>query len=564
MNPFWFCLSVLACLNLTLPTSLKAEAQKPYHWPIQTQSSEAQKSFDQGMLYFYGFNNAEATKTFRKAIEQDPTCALCHWGVFMSWVPTGDLELSDQMSEEIRLGLEALSFDLPDSKTVSKRDPVEKLLLQAAQSFFPKPLSDKPKEVIEKSSKESSKKSAKTNYKKTLKANVEKKPTSATKPEITFDKRIRLLADAMRKVYQKNPDNTDVGAVFVSILMDISSPNCHSGVKFPLWDTPEIRAVLENVLNLDSHHPGANHFAIHSAEVSPHPERALISGDRLPSLVPDIAHYVHMPSHLFLRLGRYPEAILANQKAIAVDEIYLKANPKQETYYEGFYLHNYYFLWAAAGLNNNLALASATSKQILEKLKLNTNTKMVFLNEIYILTQIFTQLRFELWDQVLEAKPLPFERDYVRAVEHFARGLAWVQKKELAKAQEELREVEKYQSKLPKEDKDGPTRDLSQIGISLLSAEIEDHKGNWELAKAHYQKAISTEEELKYGEPPAWHLPTRDFYAKALLRHSEVKAAIQACEDNLKVFPNQILTLGILEKAKNLLQNKTEEPKTQN
>lgn len=284
-----------------------------HHHAISTPVPLAQRYFDQGLILAYAFNHAEAERSFREAARLDPDCAMCYWGAALVLGPNINAPMEQ---DDVSKAWKALQAAIERSNKASEK---EKAYIQAlAKRYSEKALDDRS--------------------------------------PLDLD-----YADAMRELVQRYPDDLDAAALFAEALMDLHPWDywTKEGQTQP-W-TPEILTVLESVLARHENHPGANHLYIHAVEASPDPERGLASADRLHDLVPGAGHLVHMPAHIYVRLGRYHDASLANQRAIAADDSYLEQVRAQGIYPLAYVPHNHHFLWATATMEgrNRLAIGSA-------------------------------------------------------------------------------------------------------------------------------------------------------------------------------------------------------------
>ncbi len=295
------------------------EGMGNHHYPITTNSSLAQRYFDQGLILTYGFNHAEAARSFREAARLDPNCAMAHWGA--AFVLGSNINASMD-KEAIPKAYSELQKALELASHVSEK---EQALIQAlSKRYSPEPVRDR------------------------------------TPLEVAY-------ADAMREVVQRFPDDADVATLFAESLMNLNPWNYWTKDGQPQPGTPEIVSTLESALRRNPNHPGANHLYVHAVEASPHPERALPSADRLRNLVPGIGHMVHMPSHIYIRTGRYHDASLANEKAIEVDEAYIRQYHPEGIYPLAYYTHNYHFLWAAATMEGRSEVALQAARRLASK-----------------------------------------------------------------------------------------------------------------------------------------------------------------------------------------------------
>jgi len=342
-----------------------------WHMPI-TATPIAQKYFDQGMRLVYAFNHDEAIRAFREAARVDPDCAMAWWGVAYALGPNYNMPLD---AEHERAAREALVR----AQALASRAPAQE---QAYVSAVALRYGDGDRKALD-----------------------------------------RAFADAMRELAQRFPDDLDAATLYAESLMVLRP--------WALWSpdgraepgTPEILSTLETVLAKDPDHPGANHYYIHAVEASPEPERALASAGRLPGLVPGAGHLVHMPSHVYMRLGRYAEASDANARAIAVDEAYIAREKPQGVYPMMYYPHNLHFLWAAATMEGRSADAIRAARQV-TAMAAPEMVRAMPVAEYFVPTAWLALARFGHWKELLAEPAPPGDLRWAHGMWAYARGLA--------------------------------------------------------------------------------------------------------------------------------------------
>src|SRR5580765_189977 len=268
-----------------------------WHWAISSKDAQAQKYFDQGMRLMYAFNPEEAERAFREAARLDPKSAMCRWGVALS---NGN------------------NFNVP---RLPWRDSTEYAETQAAVTLAAGAPA-KERALIDALAKRTT-------------VAFPAKPEDAS----ALDK---AYADAMRAVAKQYPDDADVQVLFAESLMDQYPWHLWTPDLQPSPVTLELIATLERVLKMAPRHPGANHYYVHTMEVT-HPEKAVASADRLRGQMPNAGHMVHMPSHIYARVGRYEDAVQVNRDAVKVDEVYFGA-PTAGMLYTPYLAHNRQFV----------------------------------------------------------------------------------------------------------------------------------------------------------------------------------------------------------------------------
>src|SRR5438445_5172202 len=275
------------------------------HFAVSTKNPEAQRYFDQGMAYLYGFNHEAAIKSFQQARQLDPNLAMADWGVALALGPNINLDVD------------------PDR---------EKQAYEMVQSALKKQASPKERDIIN-----------------VLALRYSNDPNADLK---------KLAADysrAMGALSKKYPNDLDLATLYAESMMDLRPWKFWSTEGKPAPQTEEIVTVLESVLKRDPTHLGANHYYIHAIEASKHPERALKSASRLQSAAPASGHLVHMPAHIYERTGNYSGAAKANETAAAVDRQFIAKNGKEGIYPLMYYNHNLQFGTASYAMEGRFA-----------------------------------------------------------------------------------------------------------------------------------------------------------------------------------------------------------------
>jgi tetratricopeptide (TPR) repeat protein len=349
-------------------------------------------------------------------------------------------------------------------------------------------------------------------------------------------------AAAMKKVYEKYSTDPDVSALYAESIMDMHPWDMYEKkTKQPRPWTPEIVAVLEKLIKQYPKHPGAPHFYIHAVEGSKHPERGLASANLLMTLVPGAGHLVHMSSHIYIWTGDYHLGSLANIEAVKIDSAYVTACHAQGAYPLGYYPHNWHYLVATATFEGNSKLAWSAA----EKLQENT-AKGIMKQPLwgtlqhYYSISYFVAVKFGMWDTILNIKPLDKDLVYPRAILHYARGMAYLGKKDVAKAESEL-------SQLKVLAKDSvlkqvtiwninSTYDIVQIAENVLTAEVYRSKKEYDKSITAFQQAITVEDALNYNEPPDWFFSVRHHLGTALLEAGKYNEAEKIYLEDLETY----------------------------
>ncbi|MGB8221486.1 MAG: hypothetical protein WCF10_02810 [Polyangiales bacterium] len=466
-----------------------------YHRPITTSSAEAQRYFDQGMVLAFGFNHAEAGRSFRHGAALDDRCAMCWWGAAYVLGPNINAPMS------------------PDAGAQAWE------ALQRARALAPA-VSPEERDYIA--------------------------ALSARYVEEPLDDRRALnqaYANAMKRLSAKYPNDIDAAVLTAEALMDLHP--------WDFWDfktgeardwTPEIEGILESALQRAPDHPMANHLYIHLLEASHAPERALPSAKRLPELTPGAGHLVHMPAHVYIRVGDYHAASEANQAALEADQAYITQCRAQGTYPLAYHPHNYHFLSRTAALEGRsevaLDAANAMSAHVPEDMMRQPGLTTL---QHYWITPLYVMAQFGIWDKVL-AYPKPADDlPYPTGVWHYARGLAFASRGQLAKAQVELDALrvivadERLESITVWEI--NSAKSLMQIAERLLTGKLAAERRQWTGAISALKEAVALQDEQNYDEPPSWYTSTRDVLGAVYLKAGRPKAAEKVYREDLQVFP---------------------------
>ena len=282
-----------------------------YSFPVTSSHPEVQRWFDQGLMLTYGFNHDAAERTFLKATELDPECAMCWWGAALVLGP------------HVNSGM-----DPTNNQKAWQR-------LQRAIELAPR-ASEREQAFI-----------------RALTARYAQNPPDDRRP---LDE---AYAQATGQLVAERPDDLDAAAFHAEALMDLQPWNYYDEQLQPKGHTAEIVSTLESVMARNPDHPGALHLYVHAVEASADPQRGVAAADRLRELIPGSGHLVHMPAHIYARVGRWHDAVIANQKAIEADDAYLAMcrGNAQGLYPLGYVPHNHHFLWFAASMECSSSIA---------------------------------------------------------------------------------------------------------------------------------------------------------------------------------------------------------------
>lgn len=508
---------MIALLSLSLVTSCdkppqEAEQEAPlatragaplfeglgvHQHPITTQNPDAQKYFDQGLIIDFAFNHAESVRSFQAAQALDPECAMCYWGEALALGPNinvtsnGKAIMSDESRQQAFAAIQKAQ-ELKDSVSAVERDYIDALA-----------------------------------------ARYNGDPETAREP---LD---MAYAQAMRDLHQQYPNDQDAASLFAEALMTTMPWDYWLDPANPKPHTEEVIAALEDVLAANPEHPLAIHLYIHAVEASSNPQRAEGHADTLTDLVPGAGHLVHMPAHIYWRVGRYHDASEANVKAAAVDEAYIAACNAQGFYPALYYPHNIHFLWSASSMEgrSEVAIDAARKVQANVRLEMIEQYPMV---EFFHTIPLLALVQFGHWDEIL-AEPQPAENlAFSNAIWHYARATAFSRSGNLDAVWDEhsmIVPIRSDESVLYLDTVDYPASMLLNIADELVQGEMAMLENRTDDAIAHYEQAVSIQDELPYTEPPFWYYPTRQTLGRALLTANDPQRAESVFRADLKQYP---------------------------
>ncbi|HET9818683.1 MAG TPA: hypothetical protein VFP92_05910 [Rhodanobacteraceae bacterium] len=434
----------------------------PHVFPVTTDSPRAQLFVDQGLNLAFGFNHAEAGRAFREAARLDPDCAMCYWGQALVLGPNVNAPMA------------------PDAEPDAYR------LVQQA---------------VARSGKATTREQAYINA-------LARRYTGNPDDRAVAG---RAYAEAMHAVMLRYPDDLDAAVLWAEASMDLRPWDYWMPDGTPQPGTLEVVEVLESVMARSPSHPQALHLYIHAMEASDNAAAAEDAADRLAPLMPGAGHMVHMPAHIYQRVGRYADAAAANVRAIAADESYIAQCRAQGLYPMGYYPHNIHFLWFAASAQGRSAVAIDAARKVASKIPDDALAAMPMLGGFRVVPY-YALTRFGQWDAML-AEPAPPATDrFLTGVWHYARGLAFIGNGNLDAANTELRQVRaivvdprlEYTLFSP-----NSATSILAIAPAVLGGELAAARGDYETAIASLAQAVRLEDGLTYTEPAEWHYPPR-------------------------------------------------------
>lgn len=477
------------------------------HHPVTTSSKQAQRYFDQGLTLAYAFNHKEAIRAFRSVAALDSNCAMAHWGVALAHGPHVNNAMTADDNTNAWAALQRALAARPHASQ-RERDYIDALAKRYTAEF----------------------------------------PTNRAALD-------RDYADAMRELVKKYPDDVDAQTLFAEALMDTMPWDYWLKDRSPKPETQEAFAALRAVLARSPNHPGANHMYIHAVEAGPNPEWGLPSANRLLAFAPTAGHLVHMPSHIYMRVGQYEDAVISNQRAVKADESYLRQTREQGFYPGVYYPHNIHFLWWAHLFEGRSRDAQKTAEKAAQYAVDNyCGPSKAYEAPRFRHLPWLTAMRFGKWDEILRVPKPADTNDFLfdRAIWHFTRGLAFVARTNIDAAVAEHQALNTIASGNAVRALDHPQLPVSAI-VSVaeqwLAGRVAELRGDNKQAMGHFEKAVTTEDAMPYMEPAYWPLPVRPAFGAFLLRSGEAPRAAAVFREDLQRMPRNAWSLFGLEQA---------------
>ena len=478
-----FSLAEAVTANQTEPLPLFDNLGSLHH-PITTTSEQAQRYFNQGLRLVYAFNHEEAIRSFEAAAQEDPKAAMPYWGIALALGPNINSAM-EKKDEHRAIEMVQKARRLADHVTSVEQAYIDGLV---------------------------------TRY--MGRKGVKRKGLD------------EAYAKAMRSVAQRFPEDADAATLFAEALMDLRPWDLWKPDGRPQPGTDEIVATLESVLAQNPDHPGACHYYLHAVEASSQLERALPCAERLPGLMPGAGHLVHMPAHIYMRLGKYHKAVERNQQAVDIDRQYLASRNQTGDYADGYYTHNLHFLWASLAMEGRNVEAMNAARDLVATITTEEARKDRW-KELYLPTPIFSMIRFGRWEDLLREPPPPKGLRLMEGMWRLGRGLALVATGRLPGAEGEhvvLAGLTK-QIRRDRTTEEKTERALLKIAERVLAGELAARRQHYDDAIRLLEEAIKMEEALPYSEPPLWPLSVRHHLGAVLLladRPSEAEAVYHA------------------------------------
>lgn len=463
------------------------------HYPISNADKDVQAFFDQGLRLCYAFNHAEAHRSFMEAARQAPEAGMAYWGAAYALGPNINDPFPD--AERKKHAFEAIQQARANADQLT---PKEQDLINALSKRY------------------------------------------SANPNDDLQALNQAYSDAMEVLVNRYPDDDNLQILYADAVMNTMPWNYWDKEGKPNPGIKEAKAALEKAIALNPDNPGAHHLYIHMVEL-PYPELGVPSAEKLARLMPGAGHLVHMPSHIFIRVGRYKDAAQANVAAIAADEDYISQCYSQGMYPLGYYPHNIHFLWSAATLLGDSKTAIEAAKKTAEKVPVGELTALPFLQD-YASAPILAYTRFGKWNEILTI-PHPGDKiKHLALIRHYGRGIAFIRKHNVKEAEEELEAIARLRDDPELEsliaNYTNPSSAIAKVAYEVVAGELAAAKGNYEEAIDHLQKGITYEDALTYSEPAPWHIPVRQTLGAVLLKAGKAKEAEIYYRQDLKNNPN--------------------------
>jgi tetratricopeptide (TPR) repeat protein len=475
-----------------------------YQVKVTTRSEYAQLFFNQGIIMANGFNHAEAERSFRESIRQDSTFAMGYWGIAYVLGPNYNSggqnmgavnEIKQAVQKAVRFSQDASAWEQSVIKAIEVKFPVDSVTTDSEGYSF-----------------------------------------------------------SMKAAYAQFSENDFVATLYAESIMNLHAWNFFErkgGAPQP-W-TPELLQVIERAMTINPKNPLANHLYLHATEAGSEFDKALISAERLKTLVPSAGHLVHMPSHIYINTGDYHEGSIANEKAVVADSIYIAECKSQGVYPQYYYPHNYHFLAATATFEGRGAKAIEAAYKTVSILDKKYFREPGYETVLHYTTIPFHVLvKFEQWEKIIATVKPDEDLAYPKAIWHYARGMAFANLNKLNEAQTELDSLNRLSgSEAVKKIiiwSINPAEQVCKIASMVLNAELMTKKGDYKMATELLKPAIALEDNLNYNEPPDWFFSVRHLLGNVLMIAGDYAGAEKIYREDLSTWPkNGFALTGLYE-----------------
>ncbi len=443
-----------------------------HHFEVTTNNPGSQQYFDQGYRLTMGFNHSEALRSFKEATRLDPDNAMAYWGWALVLGPNLNLPMQDNVVEQAYTAIQN-AVALKHKVTPRERDYIEAL----ARRYTSTPEVDR------------------------------------TALDVTYMK-------AMKALVEKYPDDLDAATLYAAAIMNTNPWDYWYADGSPKSHTISIMMVLQSVIDRNPQHAGAHHYLIHTVEAF-QPELGVASADQLGSLMPGAGHLVHMPSHIYMRVGRYADSYNANVLAVKADEGYITQCRAQGLYPLAYYPHNIHFLAWSAMYQGRSSAALEAARQVAQAIPAKSRDNTWAMYELFRSQPYFVMVRFGQWRDMLDEPKPEIGAQFITGIWHYGRGLAYAHKGQADLAQKELMLLKELRLEAEEDETYyagfGAAGGLLTIADEILSGEIAAKNGDIRKGISHLERAVRLEDGLLYNEPSDWALPTRHILGALLL-----------------------------------------------
>jgi tetratricopeptide (TPR) repeat protein len=455
------------------PIAPLLEGLGDHHFPVTTNSPESQRFFDQGLRLTYAFNHSEALRSFKEAARLDPQNAMAYWGWALVLGPNLNLPM---VPEVVPQAYQAVQRAIALANRTSER---ERAFIHALAKRY------------------------------TDDAGANRTPLDMA------------YADAMAKLVERFPDDLDAATLYAAALMNLSPWDYWNLDGSPKENTVKVMETLQSVIERKSRHAGALHYYIHTVEAR-HPEKGEPHADMLVGLMPGAGHLVHMPSHIYMRVGRYADSYAANRRAVSADESYITQCRSQGIYPLNYYPHNIHFMAWSAMFQGRPASALEAARKIVAKVppEISADKNAWALYETFLSQPMFVMVRFGMWDAMM-AEPKPdIASQFMTGIWHYGRALAYIHTDRPKPARQELQKLSAAREAMGTIEHYigfATAKTLMTIAEQIVQGELAYTEGRVLEGLAHLERAVRLEDGLRYNEPPDWYFPVRHFLGAMLL-----------------------------------------------
>jgi tetratricopeptide (TPR) repeat protein len=495
-----------------MPLAPRLQSLGSHTFKVTTSSGQAQLFINQGLNLAYGFNHAEALRAFAEAARLDPSCAMAHWGQALVLGPNINAPMNAD-DEPKALAAVQKAMELRAGASQREQDYIEALAKRYTGKAADRPAAD------------------------------------------------RAFARAMSELVDEHPEDLDARTIYAEALMDLRPWNYWTRDGQPYAETRDIQRSLEYVLANNPNHPGALHYWIHLWEPTDTPERAEAEADRLLPLMPGAGHVVHMPAHIYMRVGRHADVVKSNQLAVQADEDYIAQCRAQGLYPLGYYPHNIHFIWMGATASGQRKVALDAARKVAEAIPAEALSSVPILQG-FLVVPYWAMVRFGEWDAILSDKGPRHATVFTRGAWRYARAMALIAKGRLGEADGELARLRtlvndpSLKSQVTFSTNTGYA--ILRIAPEVVAGEIAARRKQWNTALLHLERAVRYEDGLIYQEPSDWHAPVRQNLGAVLLAAGRPDEAEAVFWEDLRKNPGTGWALyGLMQALK--AQNKTDD-----